>query len=52
MKVDIIGKKPDHKPYISFGYGGDSRKFGTLSGKDLERFAVNILKRLNSEYLR
>lgn len=51
MKIDIIGKKSKgNKPYISVGYV--NRTFGTMTAKDLERFAVNILKSIDSEYLR
>jgi hypothetical protein len=50
MKIEIIGSKPNDKPYITFGY--TDRTFSTLDGADLERFAVNILKALGSKKLK
>lgn len=50
MTVEIIGKSPESKPYVSVGYS--DRAFGSLSGADLERFAVNIPKALGSKKLK
>jgi len=52
--VNIIGKMPDNPPYlsISFQHDGNEIAHGWLPDKDLERFAVNILKALKSKYLK
>lgn len=49
--IAIIGKKPRYKPYVSITLPG---KLGSIfiEDKDLERFAVNILKSLNSKKLK
>lgn len=49
-KITIIGKKPENRPYISV-YAAGGHDLGTLNAADLERFAVNILKALNSKKL-
>lgn len=46
--MQIIGKDPVNKPYVSIG--DDVQSF-YIADKDLERFAVNILKALNSKHL-
>jgi hypothetical protein len=50
MQLTLIGKKPEDRPYLTLGY--PDRNFGTLSGADLERLAVNILKALGSKKLK
>lgn len=51
--VSIIGKKPENKPYVGISMYEDESQIGYvwLKDKDLERFAVNILKALNSKHL-
>ena len=49
--VKIIGDSKDSKPYISFNCGS-SNPIGILEGRDLERFAVNILKAMDSKLLK
>ena len=51
--INIIGMQPENPPYlsISFQNNGNEIAHGWLADKDLERFAVNILKALKSEYL-
>ena len=46
--IAIIGKRPENKPYVSFAI--DDKMF-FIPDKDLERFAVNILKALGSKRL-
>lgn len=49
--VTIIGEAPDYKPYVGFhNVKGDT--IGWIKDKDLERFAVNILKALKSKKLK
>lgn len=50
-RVEIVGKKPDHKPYLTVIVPG-SRSIGYLKGADLERLAVNILKVIGSKKLK
>jgi hypothetical protein len=50
IKIDIIGKQPGERPYITVGYR--DRHFGTLAAADLERFAVNVLKAMGSKKLK
>lgn len=50
IKLLIVGKKPDDSPYVSVEVPGNGN-VGTLQAADLERFAVNILKALNSKKL-
>lgn len=48
--INIIGRRPDDAPYVSITF----RKHAELlwiKDKDLERFAVNILKALKSKRL-
>jgi hypothetical protein len=51
----IIGKAPDCIPYVSITYGDGIMINGgnviCIRDKDLERFAVNILKSLRSKKL-
>jgi hypothetical protein len=51
--VNIIGKRPDNPPYvsISFYHEGDQISHGWIADKDIERFAVNILKAIKSKKL-
>lgn len=46
--INIIGARPDDQPYLSitFQHDGNEIGHGWLADKDLERFAVNILKAL------
>jgi hypothetical protein len=52
--VNIIGKEPENEPYLSITYqeSGHEVVSGWMADKDLERFAVNILKCLNSKLLK
>lgn len=53
-QVNIIGKLPKNPPYVSISFKDkDGHQFthGWLADKDLERFAVNILKALKSKKL-
>lgn len=47
--ISIIGMKPEYRSYLSVLFN-DDRLF--LSDKDMEKFAVNILKALNSKHLK
>lgn len=47
--LKIIGKAPKHKPYVSVYFGVN--QCYVIKDKDLERFAVNILKALKSKKL-
>lgn len=49
IKMEIIGTAKNDNPYLAVGYS--QQGLGTLEGKDLERFAVNILKALGSKKL-
>lgn len=48
--VKIIGTKPNYSPYVVMDIKGFTPMF--LKDKDLERFAVNILKALKSKKLK
>jgi len=54
-RIKIIGKKPQHSPHVSIvlGHSADPYALESLfiKDKDLERFAVNVLKALNSKHL-
>lgn len=49
----IIGAKPKNIPYLSISFDNKSGQIahGWFPDKDLERFAVNILKALKSKKL-
>lgn len=48
-KINIVGKRPDNKPYVSI----QTPKYSLfIYDEDLERFAVNILKALKSKKLK
>lgn len=47
--IEIIGKEPQNKPYVTIG--DDVQSF-FIPDADLERFAVNILKALKSKRLK
>ena len=51
--LNIIGKRPDNPPYLSVSFQkyGNEIAHAWLPDKDLERFAVNILKALKSKKL-
>lgn len=49
IKVKIDNVPDDIKPILTVGF--DSNMLGYLSGRDLERFAVNILKAMDSRFL-
>jgi hypothetical protein len=56
-EISIVGKAPEHKPYvrIEIGPAAHSSVRGQclfIFDKDLERFAVNILKALKSKKLK
>lgn len=65
-KAQIIGRRPEHKPYVAisisrFGFKGADNSYPSVNwkdtaihirDKDLERFAVNILKALKSKKLK
>lgn len=50
-KATIIGKAPENKPYVSITLTNDVNTLADIyiKDKDLELFAVNILKALNSK---
>jgi hypothetical protein len=53
--VSIVGKRPEHNPYVSIATEGNDPGKGIsafIKDKDLERFAVNILKALKSKRLK
>lgn len=52
FKIEIIGNRPEHKPYISIEFGASSSQTHIMKDKDTERFAVNILKALKSKRLK
>ena len=49
--IEIIGTKPKYIPYIAID-GPNVRHRLYFKDKDLERFAVNILKALKSDKLK
>jgi hypothetical protein len=53
-EAKIIGNAPEDKPYLSIRFvTGVGKTFvANLEGRDLERFAVNILKALESNKLK
>ncbi len=48
--VNIIGQSPKNAPYVAFK--SDEGQSYFIQDKDLERFAVNILKSLQSKRLK
>lgn len=56
--IEIIGQAPENKPYVLIDFesnllnGGSVRRTAEIKHRDLERFAVNILKALNSKKLK
>lgn len=48
--MKIIGQQPKHKPYVSIYFGVN--QCYVIPDKDLEKFAVNILKALKSKHLK
>lgn len=55
LLLNIIGKKPNDKPYVrisSTSEDGEHSISGCVRDKDLERFAVNILKSIGSKKLK
>lgn len=55
-QIKIVGQRPAHAPYVAI-YLNDPRQPQTTTScwipdKDLERFAVNILKALGSKKLK
>lgn len=51
--IRLIGRSPLHKPYVSISISHEKTTFGGfIQDKDLERFAVNILKALKSKRLK
>lgn len=55
-KIEIIGTAPEDRPYVSISLTRSSVNWHDTSlhikDKDLERFAVNILKALKSDKLK
>lgn len=54
-KAMIIGEIPESRPYVAICFGdkmSTNRARGFIQDKDLERFAVNILKALKSKRLK
>jgi len=51
--MNIIGKRPNDRPYLSVTFCNEKGQFAYawMKDKDLERFAVNILKALKSKKL-
>lgn len=51
-QIKIIGTKPNYRPYVSITLrSGNNEISGCIQDKDLEKFAVNILKALKSDRL-
>lgn len=54
--IEIIGKRPNHKPYVRIELANKGCDVANqcmfIEDKDLERFAVNILKALKSKQLK
>lgn len=54
--ISIIGKEPDHRPYVAIriykGFHQLPSCHALIQDRDLERFAVNILKALKSKKLK
>lgn len=50
VKAKIIGQVPEDKPYVKFVFSGDDDLY--IKDKDLELFAINILKALKSKRLK
>lgn len=48
-KISINGQAPNDSPYASIDIKG---KYYFIKDRDLERFAVNVLKALNSKKLK
>lgn len=46
----IVGKAPENKPYVSIEI--ESLEYHFIKDKDLELFAVNILKAIKSKRLK
>lgn len=52
-EATIIGKYPENLPYVSISItGNECNSSAFIKDKDLERFAINILKSLKSEHLK
>lgn len=49
--LKIIGQEPKNKPYVSVDFMHSGGVY-VIPDKDLERFAVNILKALKSKKLK
>lgn len=50
--INVIGERPKFRPYVTIKlYNAANPKHGFIKDKDLERFAVNILKSLKSDKL-
>lgn len=49
--IKIIGKEPNNKPYVAIDFMHHNGVY-IIPDKDLERFAVNILKALKSDKLK
>lgn len=49
--IKIIGHAPKHRPYVSVNISNQRHSL-FIEDKDLERFAVNILKALKSKRLK
>lgn len=52
--ISIIGEKPKDKPYVQVQFINNKDSSGKLylKNKGLEKFAINILKSLNSNKLK
>lgn len=50
-RVAILHHEKGHKPSVAF-FGGNRNPIRYLKKKELERFAVNILKAINSNKLK
>lgn len=48
FKISIIGKRPENNPYVAIHI---NQRYYFIQDRDLERFAVNILKALGSKKL-
>ena len=51
-KICIIGNEPENKPYVKIEVDIYGVPDFCIKDKDLEKFAVNILRAINSKHLK
>ena len=49
--IKIVGKAPKHNPYVSINIKNQKHSL-FIEDKDLERFALNILKSIKSKHIK